>query len=127
MIIDISSQSEKGKTMEVGRVSFGNVIAVSGRANCVKQLDNLVRSQQLFKNGQIMQQDVTSHYKYAPKTGLMAQSAQRGEPVFIYITGEDLKKFKKKNTLDVLLSNLSGFVSLYRIKPEDAVQKIVKS
>ena len=82
--------------MAIGSVSFGSVVAVSGKLNNMRKFDSVMKSNCKYKTGNIMQKDVTSHYKNASSTGLMAQSAQRGEPVQIFITGDDLLNVKQR-------------------------------
>lgn len=117
--------------MEVGNVSFGSVIAVSGGQRNMKKFSEAIRRSPKYKQGDILQKDVTSHYKYASRNGLMARAAQSGQDVDIYITGEDLQNVRQRkdgwDTLDGILMQLSKFVNVDRLSPEVAAQTVVRS
>lgn len=117
--------------METKNVSFGKVIAVSGKRSNVSLFNDLMKRHKDYSYDKIMQKDVTSHYMNASKTGLMAESAQNGDSVEICITGIDLQNVKQKkvgwDTLDGILANLTGLFRLDKLQPEIAVQKIINS
>lgn len=115
--------------MEVGNVSFGGVVAVSGKQWNMQKFSEAMRKSVDYRNGDIMQRDVTSHYKYAARNGLMARAAQSGQSVNIYITGEDAQFVRERkdgwDTLDGILMQLTKFVNVDRMNPEAAVQSVV--
>ena len=112
--------------MSVGNVSFGSVVAVSGKAGKINKVNNRLHPQS--RNGNVIMKDVTEHYKHASSYGLMAQSAQKGDKVEIYITGNDVSKVKDKakgwDTLDGILSNLSSYFNIDKMSVNDVVDKI---
>ncbi len=116
--------------MEVGNVSFGNVVAVSGKSRNMYRFTEAMSKNPEFKSGKVMQRNVTDEYKYASRNGLMAQAAQRGESVEIYVTGEDYEYVRECrdgwDTLDGILSQLTKFVNVDRLSPEAAVRAVMK-
>ena len=115
--------------MEVGNVSFGGVVAVSGGQRNMKKFSEALTKNIEYRKGDVMQRDVTSHYKYAARNGLMARAAQSGQSVNIYITGEDAQFVRERkdgwDTLDGILMQLTKFINVDRINPETAVQTVV--
>ena len=75
--------------MSVNGVSFGSVVAVSGKHSKINKINNRLRPQ--AKMGNVIMKDVTEHYRHAPSSGLLAQSVQRGDKLEIYITGKSIK------------------------------------
>ncbi len=116
--------------MEVGNVSFGNVVAVAGKKRNMIKFSNALEKIPEYKNGQVRYRNVSEQYKYAPRNGLMAQAAQRGDSVHICITGEDLKYMREGrdgwDTLDGILSQLTKFISVDRMSSEEAVKAVLK-
>ena len=115
--------------MSINGISFGSVVAVSGKKSKINKLNNKLKSQAL--NGNIIMKDVTQHYKHATSSGLMAQAAQRGNSVEIYITGKDVEKIKTRQqgweTLDGILSNLSSYICAEEMSLGDVFEKIIES
>ena len=115
--------------MSVNGVSFGSVVAVSGKKGKINKVNN--KLQYHAKSGQVIMKDVTEHYRHAPSSGLLAQSVQRGDKLEIYITGKDVDKVKSKqsgwDTLDGILSNLSSYIQIDRMSTGDVVDKIFRS
>ncbi|MCD7740315.1 MAG: hypothetical protein LUH11_03095 [Candidatus Gastranaerophilales bacterium] len=106
-------------------ISFGSVIAVSGKPQKVNKVSSKLYTQ--VRLGDIIMKDVTSVYKNASSSGMLAQSAQNGDKVEIYITGNDVDKVKNKalnwDTLGGILSNLSTYFNLQ--EKENTVDKVV--
>ncbi|MBQ9246637.1 hypothetical protein IJ182_10265 [bacterium] len=115
--------------MAIDKVSFGSVVAVSGKPAKVNRLNSKMRP--YINTGYVMVQDVTPQYIYAPSTGVMAQAAQRGENVSIYITDADVDKVKQKksnwDTTESILSNLKAYYNINKIRLNDAVSRIINS
>ncbi len=114
--------------MSVNGVSFGSVVAVSGKHSKINKINNRLRPQ--AKMGNVIMKDVTDHYRHASSSGLMAQSAQQGNKVEIYITGKDVEKVKTRqsgwDTLDGILSNLSFYLHVDKMSVSAVVDKIFK-
>ena len=115
--------------MSVNGVSFGSVVAVSGKYGKINKINNRMHSQ--AKMGKVIMKDVTEHYKHAPSSGLLAQSVQRGDTLEIYITGKDVNKVKTKqsgwDTLDGILSNLSSYIQIDRMPTSEVVEQILNA
>ncbi|MCD7779284.1 MAG: hypothetical protein LUH05_01265 [Candidatus Gastranaerophilales bacterium] len=115
--------------MPVNNVSFGSVIAVSGKPKKVNKVSSRLYTQ--MQVGDIIMKDVTSVYKNASSEGMLAQSAQRGDKVEIYITGKDVDKVRNQepewDTLGGILSNLSTYFNLNRNTVEETVNSISES
>lgn len=112
--------------MSVGNVSFGSVVAVSGKHGKINKVNNKLYTQSRL--GNVIMKDVTDHYKHASSYGLLAQSAQKGDKVEIYITGSDVSKVKDKqkgwDTLDGILSNLSSYFSIDKLSVNEVIERI---
>ncbi len=116
--------------MAVGNISFGNVIAVSGKYNKVEKLNRKLRNQ--THSGNLMMKDVTKQYIHASSWGVLAQAAQKGDRVEIYITGkDDVDKVKNKtpkwDTIDGILSHLSSYHNLNRLSVGELVNRIINN
>lgn len=114
--------------MKVSNVSFGKVIAVSGKESKIKKLNDRLSYRK--QNGLVAMRDVTKYYQYAPSTGSLAQAAQRGNKIEIYITGDDVKKINRDpdwKTMDGILSHLSAYIDLAKTSIGEAIEKISKS
>ncbi len=114
--------------MKTSSVTFGSVIAVSGKS---KKMDKVNKKLLPYaKTGKVMIKDVTSFYRNASPAGEMAQAAQRGESVDIYITGSDIEKIKKKQygwrSIRDILGNLEDCFSANPMFVSDVVDKIIK-
>ena len=112
--------------MAVNGVSFGSVVAVSGKKNKINKVNS--RLQYQAKSGNVIMKDVTEHYRHAPSCGLLAQSVQKGDKLEIYITGKDVDKVKARqsgwDTLDGILSNLSSYIQIDRMPTNEVVEQI---
>ncbi len=115
--------------MQVSNVSFGSVIAVSGKPKKVNKVSSKLYTQS--KLGDVIMKDVTSVYQNASSSGMLAQSAQNGDKIEIYITGKDVDKVKNKtadwDTIGGILSNLSVYFNLNETSVDDVVEKISNS
>ena len=97
----------------------------------LNKFQNLMEHTPELRRGEILQENVTNRYLYAPSDGLMASSVQKGQSVKIYITGNDVKKVRAHQdgwkSLDDILSQLNGFIRVDTMAPEAAVNKIINS
>ena len=96
--------------MSVGKVSFGSVIAVYGNNKKVNKINRKLI--ETAKNNEFMRKDVTNQYINSASSGLLAQAAQKGDRIEIYIIGkEDVNKVKNGeplwDTIDGILSHVS--------------------
>lgn len=113
--------------MKTANVSFGKVIALSGKEAKLKRVNEKIAYKKQI--GQVVSRDVTHEYVNAPSTGSLALAAQRGDRVEIYITGDDVKKFGKQDgwkTMDDVLSHLSAYYDVAKLSITEAVDKIFK-
>lgn len=113
--------------MKTADVSFGRVVAIYGKQNKVEKINR--RLQYRADHGQVVMKDVTNRYKTAPSDGLLAKSAQNGDKIEIYITGDDIKNLNNDpgwRTLDGILSNISAFYDAAKVTVGEAVEKIMR-
>lgn len=112
--------------MSINNVSFGSVIAVTGKANKVNKVNKKLHPH--AQSGSVIMKDVTNYYKNASSSGVLAQSAQNGDKVEIYITGNDIEKVKNNEndwkTIEGILSNLDSYISLERTHIGEVINKI---
>lgn len=115
--------------MAVSNVSFGSVVAISGKPGKINKVNNKMYMQSRL--GNVMIKDVTSHYKKSSNFGLLAESAQKGDKVEIYITGADVAKVKDKqkswDTLDGILSNMTTYFNIDKMSINEVVDRIFRS
>lgn len=113
--------------MKTSSISFGKVIAVSGKNSKVKRINDRLESRK--KNGLVVMRDVTNHYRTAPSGYSLADAARKGDRIEIYITGDDIKKMNKDNswkTIDGVLSHISSYCDLAQVTVNEAIEKIIK-
>lgn len=113
--------------MKASNVSFGRVVAVTGKDSKIRKINNRLSYKK--QSGLVAMRDVTKYYQYAPSAGSLARAAQKGDRVEIYITGEDVKKINKDpdwKTMDGILSHLSSYIDLAKVSVGDAVERIIK-
>lgn len=113
--------------MKTAQVSFGKVVAVRGKP---KKMDKINRKLYPYaKSGKVMIKDVTSFYRNASSDGEMAQAAQRGEYVDVYITGDDIKKIQQKEPgwkcIKDILGNVEDYLCVHQMLISDVVDKVV--
>ena len=115
--------------MKISAISFGNVIAVSGKNKRMRKINKML--QPYTDSGQIMIKDVTRNYFNASSAGILAGAAQRGERVNVYITGDDVKKVMSSDeqwdTTEKILSNLCTYYDANTISAGEAAKKIINS
>ena len=109
--------------MQVGNVSFGNVVAVAGKTRNMKKFSDVMYNHPEYKKGNVLQFDISDDYRYAARNGLIAQAAQRGERVEIYVTGEDKQNFSSMK--GSIMDQLTKFVSVDKFTPEEAVRAVL--
>lgn len=112
--------------MTINNVSFGSVIAVSGRPNKINKINKKLNS--YAQNGNVIMKDVTDYYQNASSQGVLAQRAQKGDKVEIYITGDDVDKVNNKEnswkTVEGILSNLTSYFSIDKMNISEAIKRI---
>ncbi len=113
--------------MSISNVSFGRVVAVSGKPNKMEKINNRLFSK--TEDRKVMMKDVTKKYAHASSSGLLAQAAQKGHLVQIYITGDDIANIKTKEkgwtTIDGILSNLEAYYKASDFSVDEIVNKIL--
>ncbi len=121
------SKIKKAKKVKTSEITFGRVIAVCGKPKKMQKINRKLSS--YAQNGIVKIQDVTSMYKNAPSSGELAQAAQRGELVDIYITGDDVRKVKEKqqgwNNIREILRNIQDSFNVNQMFISEAVEKIL--
>ncbi len=114
--------------MYIPPISFGKVITVSGSSGNILRLNNKVLN---TKNRQpVLIQDVTSIYKNAPRTGILARAAEQGDTVNLYITGDDVSKVQKQqkgwHNTDYVLSHMTDYYSTSEMSVKQIARQILK-
>ena len=79
--------------MKVSPVSFGQVIAVSGKPKKIQQLRD-----EIGNTANIARVDFTNYYKNTYSNGLIGMAARNNHAIDLYITGDDYSNFTKKRT-----------------------------
>ncbi len=114
--------------MKISAISFGKVIAVSGKEKKIKKVNRVI--QPYANSGKIMIKDVTRNYINARSSGVLASAAQQGDRVNIYITGEDVKKVRDNdeqwNTTEKILSNLCKYYDVNKMSVSETARTIIK-
>lgn len=77
--------------MKVSPVSFGQVIAVTGKP---KKIEQLRRETSYMAN--VARVDYTEYYAKSYSTGLLGDAVRNKELIDFYITGKDYDSFTKK-------------------------------
>lgn len=111
--------------MAIGNVSFGSVIAVAGKPNKINKINKKLHA---YDNNNLIMKDVTNYYKNASSQGVLAQYAQKGDKIEIYVTGNDVEKVKNKEnnwkTIEGILSNLTSYFNTDKMNVSEAISKI---
>ena len=113
--------------MKAASVSFGKVIAVSGKDAKIKKMNSKLAN--VIDSKHVIVRDYTSFYQNAPSAGSLAQAAQRGDKIEIYVTGGDVKKmgkFPDWKTPEGVLSHLSSCYDLAKTSINEVVEKIIR-
>ncbi len=110
--------------MSISNVSFGSVIAVSGKSNKINKINKKLHS----LDNSIVMKDVTNYYKTASSQGVLAQSAQKGDRIEVYVTGDDIEKVKNEEnnwkSVEGILSNLNSYFNVDKMNIGEAISKI---
>ena len=113
--------------MKANNVSFGRVVAVSGKPKQIKRLNGRLAAD--AARGRVLMKDVTKNYINASSSGLMARAAQKGDTIEIYITGEDISKVKNREknwtTIDGILANLEAYYRIGKMSISEIVENIL--
>ena len=114
--------------MPIGDVSFGRVIAVTGKPRDVNRMNKRLKS--YVNDGRILAYNVTEQYKYQLSTsGSISAAVARGEDAYVYVTKDDVKKVKDKqngwNSIHGILSNMSRYINLNETRINKALDEIV--
>lgn len=87
--------------MLVQKVSFGNIIAIYGRDKKVNKIKR--KFLEMATSNEFKIRNVTNEYVKGGSSGVLAQAAQRGDTIEIFVTGkEDLEKTKDIASKDLL-------------------------
>ena len=109
--------------MQVSKVSFGSLVAVSGKAKKMKNIDKMLSSSAMIK-------DVTSTFQISFPSGTLAQAARRGYKVKLYITGNERKFIENKKkgwkTLSNLLENIEDYFDANKTSISQISEAILK-
>lgn len=115
------------KAVNASDVSFGRVLAIYAKPKKMNQINKKLSP--YVDNGKVMIKNVTSFYKHASTSGEMAQAAQRGEVVDIFITGDDINKIKKQQSgwrsMRDILVNIEDCINAGSMYISDVVSKIL--
>ena len=114
--------------MPVGEVSFGRVVALTGKPRDVERMNR--RLKPLVNSGKILSYNVTNEYKHqSSSNGSISAAVSRGEDAFVYVTGQDVQKVKNKqkgwDSLYNILCNMSQYINLNETRVSKAFNKIV--
>lgn len=114
--------------MAISGVSFGKVIIATGSQTKIKKINGRLDGS---RRQPVIAQDVTKRYKYASTSGPIAQAAQRGEKVSLFITREDTENYTQKKpgweTLDDVLAHMSSYIDTRKTSVDEAVEKIFEA
>ena len=118
----------RGLIMPVGNVSFGSVIALTGKPRDVKRMNN--RLNPLVNSGKILSYNITNEYRHqSASNGSISAAVSRGEEAFVYVTGKDVEKVRTKQkgwaSLFDVLSNMSQYINLNKTRVSKAFDMIV--
>ena len=109
--------------MQVSKVSFGTLVAVSGTPKKMKNIDKKISAAAMIK-------DVTSTFQNSFPTGMLAQAAQSGNKVKLYITGEERNLIENKKpgwqTPNNLLENIQDYIDANKISISEVVNYILR-
>lgn len=112
--------------MQISPISFGKVIAVSGKSKSMRKLHYKAQN---IKDVAI--RDVTQYYMYTPDQGLLSQAAKSGQSVELYITGNDKKAYDNKEngweTTSEILSHMDKYLSLRNTNIDQVLNSIKES
>ena len=114
--------------MPVGDVSFGRVVALTGKPRAVKRMNR--RLKPLVNSGKILSYNVTNEYKHQlPSNRSLSAAVRRGEDAYVYVTGQDVQKVKSKEkgwaSLFDILCNMSQYINLNETRINKAFDMIV--
>ena len=115
--------------MKIPAVSFGKVVAVSGKPSRIKSLNACLKP--FIEKERVKVIDITDNYINASSDGKMAKAAQKGNTIEAVISGKDVRRFKNKvpgwETLDRALSHLSEYYDINKIPKSTIMNTIYKS
>jgi len=108
------------------KVSFGRVIAVSAKP---RKMDKLYKKTEAYrKTGKLIVKDVTDVYDNAASNGIMAQAAQRGERLDLFVTGADVERMKSKTngwrTMSELVASIDSYINANSMSLNEVVNSI---
>lgn len=113
--------------MKASNVTFGRVVAVTGNPKKMDKINKKLMPH--AQNGVVMIKDVTYLYKNAPSNGELAQAAQRGELVNLYVTGDDINKIKEKQSgwkyIKDIMAHIQDCFSINPLFISESVDKIL--
>ncbi len=103
-------------------ISFGNIVTVSGKPNAMKCMNKDLEKRR--KNGEVLIQDVTPEFVNGASTGVIAKEAQKGNSVFVYITGEDIKNLKNYTSINGVISDMKEYINLTKTKMSEVTKRL---
>jgi len=110
----------------INNVSFGSVIAVSGKSNKINKVNKRLKSE--ADKGNVLMKDVTEKYVNSSASMVIAEAAQNGDRVEIYITGDDAKKVRAKHpeydTIDGILSHMGAYFKIDKLSVGEIISRI---
>lgn len=113
--------------MKTSEVSFGRVVAVYAKPKKMTKVNKKLFPQ--TKTGKVMIKDITSMYKHVSSAGEMAQAAQRGDSIELYITGDDVSKVVQKQSgwksIKEILGNIDEYFDASQMFVSDIVDNIL--
>ena len=115
--------------MRISAVSFGKIVAVSGKASKIRNLNACLKP--YIDRERVRVIDITDNYINASSDGKMAKAAQKGEIIEAVISGKDVRRYKNKvpgwETLDRALSHLSEYHDINKVSKNTIMEKLYKS
>lgn len=113
--------------MQVSKVSFGKVIAASGKEKKMKKITQKLDAK--MKSREIIVRDVTGIYKNTLSGGEMAKAAQRGDVIDLFVSGKDAEKMRKKepgwSSINEVLSHLEDYININDMSIGDVISRVL--
>lgn len=114
--------------MPVNGVSFGRVVALTGKSRDVNRMNKRLKS--YVNDGEILSYNVTEQYRHQlSTTGAISAAVARGEEAYVYVTRDDVKKVKDKqngwDSLHGILSHMSRYINLNETRVSKAFDQII--
>lgn len=112
--------------MSIAPVSFGKVVAVTGKQNKLTKVRNKIFAK---RTGPVVLKDYTFLYVNASSNGMLSQAAHNGEKVHFYATGEDAICLASRSegweTDDLVASKLNECYSVKKTPVKEIVKRVL--